>query len=322
MNAKIVFAFLIGFSSVCFGAQCQGHFVNPVKDICWKCLFPLSIGHNRIVKSANGLYDTKNPRRITNQCGSRIGMQIGYWEPFALVDVTDTPYCMVNLGGFKLSKSIRQGGRLQTGNATRQGFYHVHWYKYPLMHWLNLLTDLGCQEGGDLDVMWMTELDPSWEDSSLAMISHPDAALFANPVAQMACAADSSSSSTLKKPLDNLFWCAGSQGSHYPLTGHITSPQSPVQMAFLLAQRLNFKLHRFFMITDSVGIDGRTCSPIHYPVTPKSRYRYELVNQVADGTHCYPSGYSSLLLETGKIKPNQMDQYGFLVWRKRNCTFL
>jgi conjugal transfer pilus assembly protein TraU len=238
------------------------------------------------------------------------------------VDVTDTPYCLVNLGGLKLSKSLRQGGRLQTGHGTRQGFYHAHWYKYPLMYWLNLLTDLGCQEGGDLDVLWMTELDPSWEDSSLAMVTHPDAALFANPIAQMACAADSTSSVTLKKPLDALFWCAGSQGSHYPLTGQIIAPNSPVQMAFLLAQRLNFKLHRFFMITDSVGVDHMTCMPTHYPVTPKSRYRYELVNPIADGTHCYPSGYASLLLESGKINPNQMDQYGFLVWRKRNCTFL
>ena len=34
--------------------------------------------------------------------GYRIGMAIGYWEPFALTDVTRSPYCMVNLGGFNI----------------------------------------------------------------------------------------------------------------------------------------------------------------------------------------------------------------------------
>ncbi|HAT8894533.1 TPA: conjugal transfer protein TraU, partial [Legionella pneumophila subsp. pneumophila] len=29
-----------------------------------------------------------------------------------------------------------------------------------------------------------------------------------------------------------------------------------------------------------------------------------------------------LTWEAGKIKPHTPDQYGFLVWRKRNCTFL
>ncbi|WP_353055338.1 TraU family protein [Escherichia coli] len=28
-------------------------------------------------------------------------------------------------------------------------FYHVHWYKYPLTYWLNIITSLGCLEGGD-----------------------------------------------------------------------------------------------------------------------------------------------------------------------------
>lgn len=321
MNVKVLlFIFLLPLKVM--ASQCQGHFVNPVTDVCWKCLFPLSIGGSKIVKAANGLTDTNNPKSVIGTCGSRIGLQIGYWEPFALAETTDTPYCFVNMGGLKLASSHKRGGRLQTGNAQRQAFYHAHWYKYPLVTWLNLLTDLGCQEGGDFDVMWMTELDVTWSDSSYSLLLNPDATLFANPVAQSACAADSTSSSILKKPLDSLFWCAGSSGSHYPLNGQITSPQSPVQTAFLLAQRLNYKLHRQQMITDTVGRDGATCHPVRYPVTPKSRYRYELVNQVADGKHCYPSGYSALAMEEGKIKPNQSDQYGFLVWRKRNCTFM
>lgn len=322
MKYKVLLLSLLMLPGTLWAEKCDGHFVNPFKDVCYRCLFPLTIGHSNIVNSRDGLKDTTNPDSIINTCGSRIGLQIGYWEPMALVDVTDTPYCFVNLGGARLAKSHKRGGRLQNGMAERQAFYHVHWYKYPLMVWLNILTSLSCQEGGDFDVLWMTELDPAWRDSSLAFVLNPDAAFFANAAAQSSCSADAISSTTLKQPVDSLFWCAGAQGSHYPLTGHMTSPLSPVQMAFLLTERMNYKLHRQQMITDSIGKDGLTCRTFNFPVTPKSRYRYELVNQVADGSHCYPSGFSALEMEAGKIMPHQTDQYGMLVWRKRNCTFL
>ena len=88
------------FSTLTQASQCKAHFVNPIKDICWNCLFPLTIGKSAIVKS--GYPDTKNPNNPTCSCpsvvASRFGVTIGYWEPAALVDVTRKPYCMVNLG--------------------------------------------------------------------------------------------------------------------------------------------------------------------------------------------------------------------------------
>ncbi len=145
MKFRVFILAVLCFPGLVMAQKCDGHFVNPFKDICYRCLFPLTIGNSAIVKNRDGLKDTSNPKNIINSCGSRVGLQIGYWEPMALADITDTPYCFVNLGGVKLSKSHKQGGRLQSGDAERQAFYHVHWYKYPLMVWLNLLTSLGCQ---------------------------------------------------------------------------------------------------------------------------------------------------------------------------------
>jgi len=83
-------------------------------------------------------------------------------------------------------------------------------------------------------------------------------------------------------------------------------------------------LHRLHLIADS-GLEKASiqsaCFEKHVLVTPKSRYRYEMVNQVPDGKHCYPSGHTALTWEAGKIKPHTPDQYGFLVWRKRNCVY-
>lgn len=308
-----------------FSKSCVGHFVNPIKDVCWRCLFPLSIGKFTVVKSA--LKDTENAASPIGTCpsklGIRLGLNIGFWEPFALADITDTPYCLVNLGGHRLNLGLKQGrgGRQAKGRGQAHAFYHVHWYKYPLIVWLNLITSMGCLQGGDFDVAYMTELDPTWRDSEMSFILSPESLLFGNPIAQGACAADSLAATLTGKPLDALFWCAGAQGSHYPLTGHVNTPLSPVQTALLLTERMNFKLHRELLISDSSPTPGAICRESHRPVLPKSRYRYEMVNQVADGKHCYPSGYSTLAWEAGKIKPHTPRQYGFLIWRKRNCTF-
>lgn len=306
--------------------QCTGHFVNPMTDVCWRCLFPLSIGNIQVVHSS--LPDTENASSPIGVCpgptGLRIGLNIGFWELMALTDVTDTPYCLVNLGGTKLNLGLKQGrgGRHVVGTSQQRAFFHVHWYKYPLIHWLNLITSVGCMQGGDFDIAYLTELDPTWQDSEMSFVLSPESVLFGNPVAASACAADALSSTLMKKPLDNLFWCAGAQGTHYPMTGHVNAPLSPVQTALLLTERMNYKMHREFLVSDSSPKTGAICKEHYYSVTPKSRYRYELVNQVADGKHCYPGGLSTLAWEAGKIKLHTPDQYGFLVWRKRSCTFL
>ncbi len=311
---------LLGTSSN--AAPCKGHFVNPLTDICWSCLFPLSIGGTSVVHSS--LPDTPNASSPIGLCHGRIGLNIGFWEPFAIADVTDTPYCMVNLGGMKLNLGIKQaqGGRKDLGTGQLRGFYQVHWYKYPLLSWLNLITSLGCREGGDFDIAYLTELDPTWNDSEMSFVLSPESVLFGNPLAGAACAADSIKSTFNQGSIDSLFWCAGSQGSHYPLSGHVNAPISPVQTALLLTERLNYKLHRERFIADSSPQTGAICEAHHFPVTPKSRYRYEMVNQIADGKHCYPSGASTLSWEAGKIKAHTPSQYGFLVWRKRNCTYM
>lgn len=321
MRVKHLFGyFLLFITCPTFASICMGHVVNPIKDVCWRCLFPVSIGDSQVLGSH--LSDPANAKSPIGVCHSRIGLNIGYWEPTALVEITDTPYCLVNLGGHHLHLGLKseRGGRQVVGQGEQHAFFHVHWYKYPLIAWLNLITSAGCHQGGDFDIAYLTELDPTWHDSEMSFVLNPEAALFGNPITASSCAADAVSSTIQNNPKDSLFWCAGSQGSLYPLTGHVNAPLSPVQTALLLAERLNFKMHREWLISDSNP--NHPCREHHYPVMPKSRYRYEMVNQVADGGHCYPTGHSTLEWEAFKIKPQSPNQYGFLVWRKRNCVFI
>ncbi|WP_250188996.1 conjugal transfer pilus assembly protein TraU [Escherichia coli] len=354
-------------------SACEGRFVNPITDICWSCIFPLSLGSIKV--SQGKVPDTANPSMPIQICPAppplfrRIGLAIGYWEPMALTDVTRSPGCMVNLG-FSLPAfgKTAQGTAKKDEKQVNGAFYHVHWYKYPLTYWLNIITSLGCLEGGDLDIAYLSEIDPTWTDSSLTTILNPEAVIFANPIAQGACAADAIASafnmpldvlfwcagwtdsslttilnpeavifanpiaqgacaadaiaSAFNMPLDVLFWCAGSQGSMYPFNGWVSNESSPLQSSLLVSERMAFKLHRQGMIMETIGKNNAVCNEYPSPILPKERWRYQMVNMYPDSGQCHPFGRSVTRWETGKNPPNTKKNFGYLMWRKRNCVFL
>ncbi|SLX22654.1 conjugal transfer pilus assembly protein TraU [Klebsiella pneumoniae] len=164
-------------------------------------------------------------------------------------------------------------------------------------------------------------IDPTWVDSSLTTILNPEAILFANPIAQGACAADAMASA-FHMPLDILFWCAGSQGSMYPFSGWVSNESSPLQSSLLVSERMAYKLHRQGQIMESIGKDKAVCYEYPSPIIPKERWRYQMVNMYPDSGQCHPVGRSVMRWEAGKNPPNTRKNYGYLMWRKRNCVFL
>ncbi len=307
-------------------AACEGRFVNPITDICWRCMFPLSLGSTKV--TGGDLPDTSNPGSPIQFCPmpppvfQRVGLAIGYWEPMAMTDVARSPGCMVNLGGFTVNLGKMGMGTAKKDDKQVNGaFYHVHWYKYPLTYWLNIITSLGCLQGGDLDIGYLSEIDPTWGDSALTSILNPEAVIFANPIAQGACAADAIASA-VNKPLDPLFWCAGSQGSMYPFNGWVSNESSPLQSSVLVSERMAFKLHRQGQILESVGADRAVCFEYPSPIIPKERWRYQMVNMFPDAAQCHPFGRTVMRWEMGHNPPNTKKNYGYLLWRKRNCVFL
>lgn len=321
----ILFIVILISAQITHAVSCTGKFTNPITDVCWSCLFPLTIGNMPVAKSSNP--DTSNPSSPICACGTpapRIGVTVGFWEPMALVDVTRKPFCFVNLGGFQMNMNAEyKMGKVESNSGINKSFYDVHWYKFPLMYWLNLLTQGSCmQELGDFDILMLSELDPTWRDDELAFILNPEALLFGNHLAQASCAADAVASSTGFLPINSLFWCAGSQGSMYPLSGTVQNHIGGIQASTLLTQRMAYKLHRELLLWDSVSKDGLVCEQYPMPIMPKERYRYQLTNPVASTSKkdgCRPFGYSTALWEAGHEIPVKGEDYGYLVWRKRNC---
>ncbi len=301
--------------------NCTGKFPNPISDICWECLFPITIGSTELVSGSQP--DTPNPSSPICACSQpfpRIGIAAGFWEPIRLVDVTKRPFCFVNLGGMEIDAGLDLGtGKAPGNNDKYNATWYVHWYVYPLLYWLNLLTDLSCLEASSFDIAYVTELDPLWLDDELTFLLNPEAILFSHPIAHAACAADCVAATT-HLPLDALFWCAGCQGGMYPMNGKVQAHVNGVQSSLLATEKMIYKLHRQLLLPGTSGEEA-LCQPYPMPVIKKSQYRTQMTNPVpttGDGG-CAPLGKSSVLYEAAKELPVIGEDFGYLIWRKRNC---
>ena len=58
--------------------KCTGKFVNPITDICWSCLFPISVGSLKIWPSNRP--DPDNPDLPVCLCGIRLPEVFSYQQ--------------------------------------------------------------------------------------------------------------------------------------------------------------------------------------------------------------------------------------------------
>jgi conjugal transfer pilus assembly protein TraU len=310
--------------------SCRGHFVNPITDTCWGCLLPISLGAIPIIHGVRP--DSPNPASPICVCPAppplflKIGLSIGFWEPVRLADSTRKSWCFPSLGGIRLpvpfgfgsgdaSRSKGGGGE---GDKTAQ--YQVHWYVYPLMYWLELLTDFLCLETASFDIAYVTELDPLWRDDELAAVIEPEALIFANPIALAACAADCVAASTYL-PLQPMFWCAGCRGSMYPMTGNTFGTTGDVDGSLLAVEKFAYKMHREGLAWATRG-SAALCAKYPAPIIDKLQYRFQLTNPVPNviGPFTCPlAGATTQTYEFGKEVPVIGEDFGYLIWRKRNC---
>ena len=309
---------------------CRGHFVNPITDTCWSCLLPISLGSIPIVKG--GKPDAPNPGSPVCVCPAppplfvKVGLSIGFWEPVRLADSTRKAWCFPSLGGIQLpvpfgfasgdAARAKDGG----GSGSKTAQYHVHWYIYPLMYWLELLTDFLCLENAGFDIGYVTELDPLWRDDELAGLIEPEAFIFANPVALAACTADCAAASVYL-PLQPMFWCAGCRGSMYPMTGNVFGTTGDVDGSLLAVEKFAYKMHRQGLAWGTRG-SANLCVKHPTPIIDKLQYRFQLTNPVPNVKGpftCPMAGATTATYEFGKTVPVIGEDFGYLIWRKRNC---
>lgn len=312
-----------------WAGQCKGRFPNPITDYCWSCVFPLTLAGVRV--HVNQQEDISNPGGAICACGAptpKIGVPVGFWEPARQVDITRTPGCLVSIGGVHLSLPFNapmpsQSAKYQGATYTsKKSFYHVNWYINPILVVIGAILDSDCLERKGFDLAYTTALDPLWSDDELLSIINWDAALFANPIAQGACAGDCVAA-TAGFPLNQLFWCAGCQGGLYPLNGIVTAHQGGVAASALLVQKMTAKLHREGLMWGTWGSEG-LCGNYPQVLMNKQAYKMTMIYPIPqtakiDGRCCQPYGRATALWGAGKEFPIEGEDFSYMIYRKRNC---
>ena len=307
-------------------ASCEGKLPNLIGDVCWSCIFPIQF--NGLLRIDNSQLGNDTYSRLFCSCNTGVyGVSVGLWEPVRIVEATRTAYCLVTLDGLEVGAGLpaKEPG-MRTGSAGAEGatsgaFYHVHWYLNPLLHWLGLLLDFDCIERAGLDLAYLSELDPTWEDDRLALLLAPETALVGNLPGVAACAADCVATTT-GWPVNELWWCAGCTGMLLPPSGNISAHVSGRQSSALLAARMTARMHRVGATSYTHG-DRGACGGFNAPYLDKEVYKMSMLSPRGQGKFrgrcCEPFGASPELWASGSEWPVTGEDFSYLLFRKRDC---
>ncbi|MBI5642609.1 MAG: TraU family protein [Deltaproteobacteria bacterium] len=319
-NAIISLFLALSFSTP-VRATCPSDF-KLLELVNWSSIYPISIAGVEIADSTDEVTTTDIISSPICVCEAdpplyiQIGLSVGFWEPARLIETVKDPGCFPSMGiEFNVTSGGGLGGTNSSAASTGSHFTsaQAHYFIYPIWSMLGMLTDWVCAESSGFDVAYMTEFDPLWQDDTLSLIINPESVLFGNPATQAACIADSIASAA-GQSLSPLFWCMGSWGSAYPLTGHIGSSLYTEANA-AIAARMLYKLAREMLVCDT-NID--ICSCKSTPIWVKHNYKMHVAVPVKDFS-AHPIGRSGLLWSSAKNPPVEGDNFVWTLYRRRSC---
>jgi conjugal transfer pilus assembly protein TraU len=311
------------------GPICTGRFPNLITDVCYDCMFPVSLAGNLVnIGTSGDDYDSGAGGSPVCACLSTlsVGTPVSFWEPTFMVDVTNKPGCMPLLGGIDISppfNSLEYGAEQRSaapaGSLKKSAFMHVNEYINPVMTALGVISDSPCLDQRGFDVPFISWADPTWNDDALAMILTPYGYAFAG-IPSIAAEAPDAIAATTGFPTASLFWVAGAWGPMYPVTGNVATTNSPEQTAHLLTARLFAKLHAAGVQQSTAGPEAlRSCGAMGIPefLMDKRQYKTNRIFPFPDNM-CTPFGRPLLLQEKGAARPQDKD-YGYFIFRKKDC---
>ena len=332
--------------------KCVGKFLNPITDLAWQNMLPITIGSRKIAGGDHE--DPYKPTKTFTLCNKIPCMVASYWEPASIIEITRTPFCMMSLGGVKLFDTKKGRGMQEIDqNNNKHAFYQTHYYVYPIMHLMKLMKNTKhCVSNSKFDIAYLSEVDPTYRKELLALITHPMIFLYNSTPGMLACGADCVRATKKRKfGLDILHWCNGCNGLLFPLTGYIMHHIGGLRSAELLAHRQLYRWARLKILRRTTG-DEAICGSVALSKMPKGKryfpkgqYKLQVVypktqtQKLADqptvplekikdehfkdsaksGNASVVLGQSALLREAGFEFPVNGEDYVFVVWRRKTC---
>ncbi len=313
-------------SATCPDAEVlSGHLIE---DVCWECMFPIVVAG---IELGGGTAPQGAASGTFCSCQDSVGLPrpglIGsMWEPARLIEVVRGSGCSPSLGGMRLPLSdVARQGHLHSkgdgGVAESVGFLHYHYYAFPLAVMMEMMIDGSCNQDGytDFDLLYFSEIDPSYNHEELAFFTHPEAAAIADPNMIMACTADAAAANT-GQPIDEMFWCAGSWGTLYPFSGFYRKSSTPVAQN-LLATRAVASLHRRGLAWKTMG-EASLCDANIYPTLPKSQYKLNYYYPEAEANSSHVIGEHDSTWGSGRITPGIGEDAVLMLFRWNDCCVL
>ncbi|MBX2807133.1 MAG: TraU family protein [Cellvibrionaceae bacterium] len=295
-----------------------------IDKFCWGCVVPIrvsgvNIGEGEIPEDAVDdplcvCYDDLNVPEP--------GFTHSMWMPARLIELQRVPGCSSVFNGVRFPFDRLKEGMIHTDSSTDTAeltYLHYHYYAFPVLMILNMMSNRGCIADGfnDLDLMYMSEVDPTWNNSVLAFFTNPEAAAVANPVAIAACAADAAAAAT-GNPINGQFWCAGAWGHIYPLAGDTHGSSENVRKSSLLKVRAQSALHRRFLAHKTSGRDAMCASQVD-PIMDKDMYGYTLIHPLPETDKKHVLGAPTLVWGVGRTIPAVGEDLVYVIWRWSDC---
>lgn len=317
---------VIGLNSPAFAeGLCKGDFFNPITDPDWNNIFPITILGMSLGGNSNPPQMYVPPVCV---CPGAMGVPspgigITYWQPLYIAEIEKTAGCASSLGGMKILSGYEglnseQGFFSDDKGAAQSTRMQLHWYEYPLFALLDIFKGMGCKSSNGFNLMYVSEIDPTWQDDVWAGIFNPESSLFANITAQTACTVDSVAAN-FAHPVDPLFWCAGTWGGVYPMSGNANQSLYPFQLNHLVLAKYMARAARLGLAWQTIG-PSAICSAHPNPVWVKSQYR---VNQVYPirrrGAPMVIGAQPIKQRPTMVTNPPGLDSTVDLIWQGQQC---
>jgi conjugal transfer pilus assembly protein TraU len=294
-------------------------------NICYACFFPI-----RVAGVPTGLNVPVGAASPICVCPSALfgipepGVTWGMWAPMRIIETVRMPFCSPTLGtNFGLGQSLtpRLVGDIgdKGEDQENESFYNFHVIAFPLGTVLRYLQASACSPGNsmDLDVLYASELDPTWNNPELSLLTTPEAALFATPDVIAGCAADAAAASTFQ-PLLPIYWCAGSWGQVFPYSGFSQFNGSPPREAATVATRALAALERRGLELLTMG-DPAVCSAIPWPTLVKNQYKLEQIYPVPEIEFNHWIGATTFTWGEWRNIPAVGEDFVQTVWKWRDC---
>ena len=311
-------------------ADNKGLFANWIQHFCWRCIIPITVGKIEVPIgiTMDQIKDMSKDNPAVPICvctngGFAIGVELGWWNPEYRKETCRKPFCFTSLG-FCIPISISWSGGLSgmwqpDGSSRRESYVHVHEVADPAIRVIELVSDLPCMKGTRIDLLYVTEVDPTHNKPYMSLLTSPWAVLFANPIAQAICAIDCIAS-TVGLPLKFLFWCQGCQTVVYPFQSRNAKSLMHVDDALDGIQKVAAKLHLFTINKKTYGKDT-ICGEKIELIPNKGQYRFQMCGPRArtTGRCCDPYGATPWWWAPLRIYPIKGEDPRFITWKKRNC---